>query len=855
MRRATILLSNSVFLFFTLFLLLHTEIVTAGNYNMGTYNIRCINSSLTGLQDWDNRKEYVARTITDNKFDVIGIQEIADDAQESDLKNLLPGYTMVTWGRESAEANVGERLAVVFKTESFDMLDYGHYFLTPNPDLPGLGWDATHKRVSVWAKLRDKNNGRIFFYCSTHLDNNGIVARREGARINVEMMNKISKGYPVFIVGDFNAKANEKGVHYTMGAYFEDSRLTSGISLIGPEGTYSGWDPDRSDTKRIDYVYSRLADIESYKVITEDYERGATPSDHFCVIVSVVLKSNTFPQNIYVSSEGNDNNDGSVHSPFRTINKALDIAQPCDTLRVTEGTFFTGASESIQRNTYLKVQCTLNIIGGYDTHFGKIVGYTTLDGDFSGNDVFDDTGKVVSGNTDNSKWLLYVYKPYFLYLENFRLCNAYQDDASSKKGAGIYSAGCGMKLKNIIFTNNNSMAFGGAIKSVGNLEMDSCVFRNNCAVGGGAVYIKADSWKTNILNCNFESNAADYGAVLLIDENTEVYAYGNSFVNNNSLVYGSVSVLGQAINSRFTFINNTFANNKIVFSGEVVTDLSGGSAIYFYPGQNAKIALVNNTVVGNVCEDTSNGVSFKGAAIQLVAGSAFMYNNIIAGNFSTCGVGDICYEKESIVNCMGKNNLYTSPDNISIKLGSTDIMATDYITGISQLEQTLDGVVVDSRFEACVKNSGGNTYTVNVLKPVYGTTPINNLTKRDLNEFYMTFVDLDGGADTYTILERDQIGRYRDMNGHATIGAYEYMEGSGVSLNTIHKTIQAYYSNGYILISGDSADNYKIYDVEGRMVKSDRIEKNIISVNALSPGIYFCVIENKTGNSVCKFIR
>ena len=853
MKETTIL--KLTILCYSLFLICHVERVDAQDYRVGTYNIRCINSSLTDSKDWTNRKEYVAKIIADNKFDIIGIQEIANETQEHDLRELLPEYTMTVWGRESAEESLGERLAVAFKTADFDMLDQGHYFLTPDPELPGIAWDATHKRVSVWAKLRDKKTGDIFFYCSTHLDNNGVVARREGARINVEMMHRLSQGYPVFIVGDLNARANERGVHYLMGAYFDDSRLTTGIDLVGPEGTYSGWDPNRSDTKRIDYVYSRLADIKSYKVITEDYGRGVTPSDHFCVIVSVALKPASLPQNIYVSIEGNDTNNGSIHSPFRSINKALSIAQSCDTLRVTEGTFFTEAPDNIQRSTFLKVQRTMNIIGGYDTHFREIVGYTTLDGDYSGNDVFDETGKVVGGNTDNCKWLLYVYKPYYLYLENFKLCNAYQDDASSVKGAGIYSAGYGMKLKNVIFTNNFSLAPGGAIKSAGNLEMDSCIFKNNTGTGGGAVYIKADSWKTNILNCNFESNVADSGAVLFIDKSTEIYAYGNSFVNNKSSIYGSISILSKTINSQFTFINNTFANNKIIFSGTTVNDLPGGSAIYFHPGQDAKIALVNNTVVGNVCENTSNGVSFKGAAIQLVAGSAFMYNNIIAGNFSTGGVGDIRYEKENIMNCIGKNNLYTSVDNASIKLGSTDIMAADYVTGISQLAKTLDGVVADSRFEARVKNNGGNTYTVNVVNPAYGTVPINNLAKRDLNEFYMTLVDLDGGAGLYTILERDQTGRYRDMNGHATIGAYEYMEGSGVSLNTIHKMIQASYSNGYILISGDSAENYKICDANGRIVKSGRVENNIISVNTLSPGIYFCVIENKTDNLVCKFIR
>ena len=103
---------------FMTLLLLCTGAAKARDYNMGTYNIRCINATLTGLRDWDNRKEYVAKIITDNRFDVIGLQEIANDDQENDLRQLLPEYSMVAWGRESAERNEGERLAIAFKTFS-----------------------------------------------------------------------------------------------------------------------------------------------------------------------------------------------------------------------------------------------------------------------------------------------------------------------------------------------------------------------------------------------------------------------------------------------------------------------------------------------------------------------------------------------------------------------------------------------------------------------------------------------------------------------------------------------------------------------------------------------------------------
>lgn len=842
-------------------LLLCTGAAKAKDYHMGTYNIRCINATLTGLRDWDNRKEYVAKIITDNRFDVIGLQEIANDDQENDLRQLLPEYSMVTWGRESAEKNEGERLAVAFKTSDFALLDQGHYFLTPDPEVPGLAWDATHKRVSVWAKLQDKNTGETFFYCSTHLDNDGVVARKEGARLNVEMMNKLAGEYPVFIVGDLNAKATEKGVHATMGAYYDDSRLTSGLDLSasGPEGTYSGWNPERSDNKRIDYVYSRHADVKSYKVITEDYGRGETPSDHFCVIVSVALRQPVLPQNIYVcGEEGDDSGDGTLQSPFKTIGKAISMASSCDTLRITEGRYLTENRENIDRTKYLKVKRTLCIIGGYDKKFEKITGYTTIDGDFNGNDRYDDEGKVIGGNEDNCKLLVYVYSPALLHIENVKICNAFLDDNTVTRGAGIYSIGAGIKMKNVIFMNNISKASGGAVKATTDIDAENCTFFNNRAASGGAVYVSAKNWSATLRNCHFEANVAESGSALHIDKNTTLYARGNSFIGNHSSRYGCISVIGEAISSKFTFVNNTFAGNALAFEGEVGDDIPGGSAIYFRAGTDGKISLVNNTIAGNFCESTGNASGFKGAAVQLVSGWVFMYNNIVAGNHSTGGIGDICYESAGIKNCMGKHNLYTSADNIVMKQSGTDIMAADYGTGLSWLAQTLDGTVSGDRFEASPKNEGNGTYTVGVLNPQYGTTPINNLAKRDLNEYYMTMTDLDGGLRDeapFTLLEQDQTGRPRDMEGHATIGAYEYIGTIGICDRAVSEA-RAYYFDGQVRFAEKIAGDYKIYDAEGKLIQAGRVEDDKIPVVVgKSRGICLCIVKTEAGYRFCKFLR
>ena len=649
-------------------------VIQAQNYNIGTYNIRCLNSNDTELKDWNQRKEFVAKTIIDNKFAVIGLQEISDAKQENDLKSLLPEYSIITWGRENASVVDGERVGIAYLTDKLVLLDNGYFFLAPNTDVSELGWDASHKRVSIWAKLQDASTGEIFFFCSTHLDNSGLIARREGARVNAEKMNDIARGYPIFIVGDFNAKANEKTTHYNLGAYFDDSRLVDGVTITGPEGTFSNWDPGKTDTKRIDYIYSRFADIHSYTTIIDDYDNGITPSDHFCVLVNLTLKKPSEPKNIYVSHDGTDTNDGSISSRVKSLAKALSLARTCDTIRVAEGIYYTGDEGYITRTIFLKVQQSVTIIGGYNNGFTEIVGYSTIDGDYAANDVFDEEGNVVSGNTDNCKWLLYVYKPYALKLENFKLCNAYQDDSSSVKGGGVYSNGLIGEFKNVIFMNNNSLAAGGAIKSTGNLQLECCIFKFNSAVIGGALYLKSPSWIINLVNCSFVSNMAESGPAIYMDSNTDLYIYGTSFINHNASKHGTLSFVDKSINSQITMVNNTLANNALSFVGDDYSQFPGGAAIYYNPADGGKMSLSNNTIVGNICEDINSNAAFNASAVQHVSGRLYLYNNIIAGNYSTSGIGDIRCDNAGIKEYYEKNNLYTSYDNINVKTNTTTLL-------------------------------------------------------------------------------------------------------------------------------------------------------------------------------------
>ena len=100
--------------------------MAAHTYRLGTYNLRIQTSKDTGEKDWDNRKGYIARTVIDNKYDVIGFQEIAGSRQKQDLEALLPNYELVAWGRNSASDSEGEGVGVAFLKDRYTLLEQGH---------------------------------------------------------------------------------------------------------------------------------------------------------------------------------------------------------------------------------------------------------------------------------------------------------------------------------------------------------------------------------------------------------------------------------------------------------------------------------------------------------------------------------------------------------------------------------------------------------------------------------------------------------------------------------------------------------------------------------------------------------
>ena len=132
-----------------------------------SYNIRN-GEAKDGTNSWQYRYPASAMMIMDQMPDIFGVQE-AYDYQVRYLDEFCDGYKCVGVGREDGKSK-GEHMSIFYNTKTVKLLKWGTYWLSETPDKPSKGWDAACKRTATWALLKDKKNGKKFYYVNTHLD-------------------------------------------------------------------------------------------------------------------------------------------------------------------------------------------------------------------------------------------------------------------------------------------------------------------------------------------------------------------------------------------------------------------------------------------------------------------------------------------------------------------------------------------------------------------------------------------------------------------------------------------------------------------------------------------------------------
>ncbi|PQO26093.1 endonuclease [Blastopirellula marina] len=246
-----------------------------------SFNIR-YGTAKDGENHWDKRKEFVAETIQQVNSDLLGTQECLG-FQRDFLAKHLPGYQVHAAAREDGKEQ-GEMCAIFYRTDRFEKLDAGHFWLSEAPDVPGSkSWDSSLPRMASWVKLKDKKapDAKPIVYINTHFDHRGPDARFESAKMIREKISQFADA-DVILTGDFNA---DEGSKPYIALFAEESPVVDTYRTIHPEkkegeGTFSNFDVKNTGGARIDWIgVGRGWNVVEAKILPI-HRDGHTPSDH-----------------------------------------------------------------------------------------------------------------------------------------------------------------------------------------------------------------------------------------------------------------------------------------------------------------------------------------------------------------------------------------------------------------------------------------------------------------------------------------------------------------------------------------------------------------------------------------------
>ncbi len=205
---------------------------------------------------WVHRKEGLAPWIKDSITpDVICLQEVLHHQLVYLESQWRTDYDYYGVGREDGVMK-GEYSPIFYKKSRFEVVKGETYWLSPTPDLPSKGWDAACERIVTVVYLKDKKLQDTLCVFNTHWDHVGSIARLKSADILLQLYSLIPHHYSFFCGGDFNATAEEECIAQLASQWLD---LTPSDDRSKP--TFSGFQENPIDAKRIDFLWTRKGDF------------------------------------------------------------------------------------------------------------------------------------------------------------------------------------------------------------------------------------------------------------------------------------------------------------------------------------------------------------------------------------------------------------------------------------------------------------------------------------------------------------------------------------------------------------------------------------------------------------------
>ena len=285
---------------------------TTTTFIAASYNMRNANGSdSTAGNGWGRRYPVIAEMVRFYGFDIFGTQECFLH-QLQDMKAALTGYDYIGAGRDDGK-DKGEHSAIFYRTDKFDLVEKGDFWLSETPDKPSKGWDAVLPRICSWGHFKCKDTGFEFLFFNLHMDHMGKQARVESALLGQEKIQEFGTELPAILTGDFNVDQTHQSYEALVSTGMLKDSYEAADFRYATNGTFNSFNPNSFTTSRIDHVFvSPAFHVIKYGVLTDTYRSAETepqeadvkdapkeisvkkyvartPSDHFPVMAELEI--------------------------------------------------------------------------------------------------------------------------------------------------------------------------------------------------------------------------------------------------------------------------------------------------------------------------------------------------------------------------------------------------------------------------------------------------------------------------------------------------------------------------------------------------------------------------------------
>lgn len=257
------------------------------NFKAMSYNIKYDKINDT-VNNWNDRKSAMVNLLKKHQPEFIGMQEVLH-RQLNYLNESLPDYKYIGVGRDDGKQK-GEYSPILYNTKKYKLLKSNTFWLSKTPDKISVGWDASMERICSYGLFQNVETRKKIWIFNTHFDHIGVKARKNSAKLILKKIKQLNREkLPVVLMGDFNLMPEEKPIHLIQ-KKMDDGLSISKTPLEGPKGTFNGFDINDPMERRIDYIFTKRFDVESYLHIDERLENGKHVSDHLPVMTTISKK-------------------------------------------------------------------------------------------------------------------------------------------------------------------------------------------------------------------------------------------------------------------------------------------------------------------------------------------------------------------------------------------------------------------------------------------------------------------------------------------------------------------------------------------------------------------------------------